>query len=118
MGVCPLPLACTSGRAAPPPPSLLQVRDAATSVPSQYEPPLAFNLSLQHTDPKLSWDADDEVRKRVLHKKLSEEQIKEADFEAYLGSEDAEDEAEEEEEGDRAGPEGEKDADKIRERYR
>jgi hypothetical protein len=112
---------------------------------------MVFNLSLQHTDPKLTWDADDEVRdtdrcpmtgyymlpnpnsdrllwalifnlspcdnmtaerekpsvphppmdskatstqsplpkgrKRVLHKKLTEAEIKEADFEAYLGSE-------------------------------
>jgi hypothetical protein len=74
---------------------------------------MAFNLSLQHTDPKLSWDADDDGRKRVLHKKLTEEEIKEADFEAYLGS----DPDDEEEEGS-AGRGEEKDADKIRERYR
>jgi predicted glycoside hydrolase/deacetylase ChbG (UPF0249 family) len=49
--------------------NVVQVRDSATSVPSEYEPPMVFNLSLQHTDPKLTWDADDEGRKRVLHKK-------------------------------------------------
>ena len=74
---------------------------------------MVFNLSLQHTDPKLSWDADDDGRKRVLHKKLTEEEIKEADFEAYLGSDPEDDE---EERG--AGRGEEKDADKIRERYR
>ncbi len=45
--------------------------------------------------------------------RLTEEQIKEADFEAYLGSEE-----EDNDEEDRAGPGDDKDADKIRERYR
>ena len=43
-----------------------QVRDAATEVPADYEPPATFNISLQHTDPKLSWDAEDPERKRKL----------------------------------------------------
>lgn len=43
-----------------------QVRDAARDVPAGYEPPQMFNQSLQHTEPKLTWDADDEERKRKL----------------------------------------------------
>ncbi|GAX82620.1 hypothetical protein CEUSTIGMA_g10046.t1 [Chlamydomonas eustigma] len=89
-----------------------QVRDSASSVPTEYEPPVIFNLSLQHTDPKLTWDADDEGRKRVLHKKMTEEEIKEADFQAYLGSDDEDDDIE----GPGRGEE--KDAEKIRDRYR
>ncbi len=42
------------------------MRDEAEDVPAGYAPPLAFNISLQHTDPKLSWDAEDPERKRKL----------------------------------------------------
>ncbi len=43
-----------------------QVRDTASDVPADYQPPATFNISLQHTDPKLSWDAEDPERKRKL----------------------------------------------------
>ena len=47
----------------------LQVRDAATDVPLDYAPPEAFNLALQHTEPKISWDNDDVTRKKKLGKR-------------------------------------------------
>ncbi|GFH25258.1 NUC153 domain-containing protein [Haematococcus lacustris] len=47
----------------------MDIRDVATSVPADYAPPQSFNTSLQHTDPSLTWDAEDEGRKRVLQKK-------------------------------------------------
>lgn len=47
------------------------MRDTATSLPSGYEPPQVFNQSLQSTNPKLSWDADDNSRKRVLQKRCA-----------------------------------------------
>ncbi len=48
--------------------------------------------------------------------RLTEAEIKESDFQAYLGSDDDGDD--DVDDDDRAGPEGDKDADKIRERYR
>ncbi|GFR49411.1 hypothetical protein Agub_g11465, partial [Astrephomene gubernaculifera] len=73
-----------------------QVRDSASSVPPGYEPPATFNISLQHTNPKLSWDAEDPERKRKLQGRRlkTDEDLLEADLAAYLGS-DEEDEDEE-----------------------
>jgi hypothetical protein len=42
-----------------------QVRDAAAEVPPGYTPPDMFTTALQHTDPTLTWDADDRRRKKV-----------------------------------------------------
>jgi len=41
------------------------VRDRATAVPAAYEPPGTAAAALQHTAPKLTWDADDSRRKKV-----------------------------------------------------
>ncbi len=45
---------------------------------------MAFNLSLQHTEPKLSWDADDDHRKRTLHKKWVVTKISKATESCYI----------------------------------
>ncbi|KAK9840918.1 hypothetical protein WJX81_000303 [Elliptochloris bilobata] len=64
-----------------------QPRDVATEVPSGYTPPPAFaTAALQHTNVKLTWDADDVARKRTLARKLTQEQLHEDDFRAYLAS--------------------------------
>lgn len=63
---------------------------------------------MQHTEPKLTWDADDAGRKRALSRRLNEEEIKDGDFAAYLGSED---------EGGGASDE-EEDGEALRARYR
>lgn len=48
--------------------------------------------ALQHSKVKLSWDTDDVHRSKVLkRKKLTEDEIKEEDFKAFLAS-DSEDE--------------------------
>lgn len=42
-----------------------QVRDKATHVPSNYQAPGFVAGALQHTAPNLTWDADDQRRKKV-----------------------------------------------------
>jgi len=61
--------------------------------------------ALQHTKPTLTWDEDDDSRKKALQRTLGADEIKEDDFRAYLASES------EEEEGEDA-----RDADAIRKR--
>ena len=62
-----------------------QPRDVATSIPPGYAPPPAFaTAALQHTQVKLTWDADDVVRKRTLARRLTQEQLHEDDFRVGL----------------------------------
>ena len=57
------------------------MRDAATDVPADYEPPLPFQArSLQHSRVALTWDADDDGRKRALTRRLNADEVKEDDF--------------------------------------
>ena len=57
------------------------MRETASEVPEGYEPPNFQTAALQHTDVKLTWDADDDNRKRALSsKKLTGDQIREDDF--------------------------------------
>ena len=98
-----------------------EVRDVATEVPSDYEPPDFQMKALQHTNVKLSWDDDDPTRTKALRRKLTEDRLKDEDFAAYMGSDSSEDEEEEEEEegadegaeedGDMAGDDVDKSAD-------
>lgn len=83
-----------------------QVRDLAEEVPSDYTPPDFTTAALQHTNVKLTWDADDDTRKKALRKKMTEDSIRDDDFRAYLAS-SSEEEAEVGE-----------DAAALRERYR
>ena len=64
----------------------VQVRDTATSVPTEYEAPLFKSTALQHTKPTLTWDEDSVDRKKVLNKKITADDLKEDDFKAYLAS--------------------------------
>ena len=57
-----------------------QVRDAASEVPVDYTPPDFTTAALQHTNVKLTWDADDDTRKKALRKKMTEDDIKDDDF--------------------------------------
>ena len=57
-----------------------QVRDAASEVPADYTPPDFTTAALQHTNVKLTWDADDDTRKKALRKKMTEDDIKDDDF--------------------------------------
>lgn len=88
------------------------VKESVTEVPVDYKPIDGGASTLQHTDPKLSWDADDHSRKKLLSKKMTLEELKEDDFAAYLGSDSSDD-------GDEgnAGLGGEEDAEAIRQRY-
>jgi len=52
-------------------------------VPPGYAPPPAFaTAALQHTRVKLTWDADDAVRKRALARRLTQDELHDDDFRA------------------------------------
>lgn len=57
-----------------------QVRDTAREVPADYAPPDFTTAALQHTNVKLTWDADDDSRKKALRKKMTEDSIRDDDF--------------------------------------
>jgi hypothetical protein len=58
-----------------------RARDTAAEVPAGYEAPPAFaTAALQHTNVKLTWDADDSGRKRALSKRVTAEELREDDF--------------------------------------
>lgn len=93
-----------------------KVRDTATQVPSDYEPPVFQTKALQHTNVDLTWDKGDDSRKRTLNKKITADQLKEDDFRAYLATDS---DGSDDEDGDDRGAGGDKeDAEAIRERYR
>lgn len=56
------------------------MRDAAEEVPADYAPPDFTTAALQHTNVKLTWDADDDTRKKALRKKMTEDSIRDDDF--------------------------------------
>jgi hypothetical protein len=61
------------------------VRDVATSVPEDYVAPAAFaTLALQHTNVKLTWDKDDDARKRTLAKRVTKDELRDDDFKARI----------------------------------
>lgn len=98
-----------------------QVRDTATSVPSDYEAPTFQTKALQHTNVELTWDKGDEGRKRALTRKLTADEIKEDDFKAYLAtdSDGSDGEGGSDSDGNQGGGLGgkEENAEAIRERY-
>lgn len=63
-----------------------QVRETATAVPSGYKPPEVGIAAMLHTKPKLTWDAEDEGRKRMLHKRVSKEELRDDDFKVALAA--------------------------------
>jgi len=64
-----------------------QVRDTAEEVPSDYAPPDFTTAALQHTNVKLTWDADDDTRKKALRKKMTEDSIRDDDFKVSFAAE-------------------------------
>lgn len=71
-----------------------QPRDECTTIPDGYKPNTFVTDALQHSKVKLTWDADDNVRKEVVRKAFgpSRAEIEENDLRAYLGSDTSEDE--------------------------
>jgi hypothetical protein len=61
------------------------VRDCATEVPPDYEAPNFQTRALQHTSVKLTWDGDDDARRRTLRKKMTQDAIREDDFRVGRG---------------------------------
>lgn len=49
-------------------------------MPADYAPLDFTTAALQHTNVKLTWDADDDTRKKALRKKMTEDTIREDDF--------------------------------------
>eukprot|EP00249_Psilotum_nudum_P021226 c28023_g4_i2 orf=345-2711(-) len=74
-------------------------RDVATEVPVDYEAPQFVTQALQHSRVKLTWDDDEPVRAKALHKKFNAEQLNEMDFKAYLASDEETEGSEYEETG-------------------
>ena len=83
--------------------SAREVRDEASAVPSDYEPPEFSVKALQQTNVKLSWDDDDPARRRAFSRKLTEDKLKDEDFAAYMGAGSSDDDEEEEEEEGKKG---------------
>eukprot|EP00252_Welwitschia_mirabilis_P006631 TRINITY_DN1751_c0_g1_i3.p1 TRINITY_DN1751_c0_g1~~TRINITY_DN1751_c0_g1_i3.p1 ORF type:complete len:850 (-),score=262.64 TRINITY_DN1751_c0_g1_i3:130-2679(-) len=63
-------------------------RDVASEVPSTYEAPDFQTRALQHSKVNLSWDEDEPLRVKTLHRKFDPEKINEMDFKDYLASDD------------------------------
>lgn len=60
--------------------STRKVRDEAADVPAGYKPPDVKIAAMLHTKPRLTWDADDDDRKRTLSRRLTKEQLRDDDF--------------------------------------
>ena len=67
-----------------------EVRDVATDTPEDYEPPEFEVKALRNATVKLSWDDADPARKKTFGRKITEDKLKDDDFDAYLAS-DSED---------------------------
>ncbi|KAI9756061.1 MAG: hypothetical protein M4579_004031 [Chaenotheca gracillima] len=68
-------------------------RDECTSIPNGYKPNSFVTDALQHSKVRLTWDADDGVRKEAVKKAFtgSRADIEENDLKAYLGSDSSDD---------------------------
>ena len=76
-----------------------EIRDSAADIPPDYEAPDFQVKALQHSNVKLSWDDDDPTRKKTFRRKITEDNLKDEDFAAYLAT-DSESESESESEED------------------
>lgn len=77
--------------------------DTATSVPDDHEPADFVTDALQHSKPKLTWEAEDPGRKRLISEAFKRD-AESGKWEALLGSSDDEEE--------------EKNAEDVRDKYR
>lgn len=69
-------------------------RDFATQAPMVYEPADFVTQALQHSNVKLTWDAEDPDRVKTTKRKFTKQDIKDMDFKAFLAS-DSEEEVDE-----------------------
>ena len=53
-------------------------------MPAGYKAPDVGAASMLHTNPKLTWDADDEGRKRALVQRVSKDKLRDDDFKVSL----------------------------------
>jgi hypothetical protein len=67
-------------------------KDIATEAPTVYQPAEFTTTALQHSNVKLTWDAEDPERIKTTKKKFTKDDIKEMDFKAFIAS-DSESEA-------------------------
>ena len=77
-----------------------EVRDVATDIPPDYEAPDFQVKALQHSNVKLSWDDDDPMRRKTFRRKITEDNLKDEDFAAYLASDSEDSESESEDPGE------------------
>ena len=75
-----------------------EVRDVATDTPEDYEPPEFEVKALRNATVKLSWDEADPARKKTFGRKITEDKLKDDDFNAYLASDSEENSSDEEKE--------------------
>ncbi|KAJ2397273.1 pre-rRNA-processing protein esf1 [Coemansia sp. RSA 2603] len=72
-------------------------KEEATHIPEKYEPVEFATQAMQHSNVKLTWDADEPSRMRVTRKAFTEDEIDNMDFSNLLASssdDSSEDEAE------------------------
>jgi hypothetical protein len=67
-------------------------KDIASEAPAVYQPAEFTTTALQHSNVKLTWDAEDPERIKTTKKKFTKDDIKEMDFKAFIAS-DSESEA-------------------------
>jgi hypothetical protein len=91
-----------------------QIRDSATDVPSDYEAPVFQTRALQHTNVELTWDKEDEGRKKALTKKLTVDELKDDDFKAYLATDSDDGDGDDDGDGEEEGGD---DPEAVRQRY-
>eukprot|EP01122_Echinamoeba_exundans_P005218 TRINITY_DN15389_c0_g1_i1.p1 TRINITY_DN15389_c0_g1~~TRINITY_DN15389_c0_g1_i1.p1 ORF type:complete len:741 (+),score=276.38 TRINITY_DN15389_c0_g1_i1:146-2368(+) len=63
-----------------------EVRDKCDAPPSEYKPPKYSTKALEHTTAKLTWDETPPERVAVMTGRLSKEQLREMDYQAFLAS--------------------------------
>lgn len=63
-----------------------QIRDKCDVAPSDYKPPKFSSKALEHTTAKLTWDETPPERLAVMTGKISKEQLREMDYQAFLAS--------------------------------
>lgn len=80
LGTLPAHLACCACCAYHDLSSLPSCLPPLASLPADYAPPAFQARALQHTSVQLTWDADDDSRKRALTRRATADELKEDDF--------------------------------------
>ncbi|KAF9453871.1 hypothetical protein P691DRAFT_771161 [Macrolepiota fuliginosa MF-IS2] len=68
--------------------------EASEDVSTDYKPVDYVTDALRHSKVKLTWDDDDPERYQVTRRQLTQQEIEDADFRAYIASSSSEDEGE------------------------